>query len=76
MADTDDIAKELAARDRLRKHLGARKTPADRLRDMARLQQGAWQLLRNSPEGYARFLRRNFKARAIRTPPHLDPHAT
>ena len=74
----DDIAAQLAARDRLRRHLEAKKTYSQRLREMAELQAATWQRLRQSPEGYAHFLRRNFKARSIPAPapPNAsDPHA-
>jgi hypothetical protein len=61
----DDIPRQLAARDRMRRRLALQATPAERVRDMMRLSQATWDLLRQSPEGYAHFLRRNFKARAI-----------
>jgi len=32
---------------------------------MTQIQKTMWATLRSSPEGYAHFLRRNFKARAI-----------
>jgi len=40
--------------------------------DMARLHQAMWATLMSSPDGYAHFLRRNYKARAVRPP---DQHA-
>ena len=61
----DDIAEQLAIRDSFRKKLALRQTPSERMAAMARLQETTWEILRRSPEGYARFLRRNFKARAI-----------
>ena len=64
----DKIAAQLAARDRVRKSLALAKTPAQRMADMARLQQAMWATLHRSPEGYRHFLRRNFKARAISKP--------
>ena len=64
----DETAAQLAARDRLRRKLALRKTPAQRVADMARLQEAMWATLRRSPEGYRHFLRRNFKARAISAP--------
>jgi len=64
----DHLTEQLAIRDRLRKRLAAQSTPAQRLEQMLRLQRFAWDLLRQSPEGYAHFLRRNFKARAIAVP--------
>ncbi|HZL34111.1 MAG TPA: hypothetical protein VFC78_02300 [Tepidisphaeraceae bacterium] len=61
----DDIPEQLARRDRLRKYVAARKTPAECVRAMDLLQETSWRLLRQNPAGYAHFLRRNFKARAI-----------
>lgn len=40
-------------------------SPDKRIQAMMDLQQKAWDLLRSSPQGYAHFLRRNFKARAM-----------
>jgi hypothetical protein len=67
----DDLSKQLARRDSFRRKLALRKTPQERMRDMAQLQETMWATLRRSPEGYAHFLRRNFKARAVRAP-HPD----
>ena len=61
----DDLAKQLALRDRLRRKLALQKSHSHRMRDMAELQERMWATLRRSPEGYAHFLRRNFQARAI-----------
>jgi hypothetical protein len=61
----DDIREQLAIRDRFRRKLALRKTPEERLRDMARLQERMWGTMKSSPDGYLHFLRRNFKARAI-----------
>ena len=52
--------------------LAEQATPEERLRDLARLQEATWAILRSSPAGYAHFLRRNFKARAIEV---RDPNA-
>jgi hypothetical protein len=68
-----DAAQQLVSRDHLRRRLASRATPAERVRDLARLQEATWAILRRSPEGYAHFLRRNFKARAIEV---RDPNAT
>jgi hypothetical protein len=64
----DDIAEQLAIRDRYRRKLALLKTPEERMRDMAKLQERAWAILKNNPQGYAHFLRRNYKARAISLP--------
>lgn len=66
--DMDDLREQLARRDRLRKHLALRETYAERLRAMDALQEASWNLLRRNPEAYARFIRRNYKARAIPNP--------
>ena len=68
-----DPAQQLVRRDRLRRKLSESATPAERVRDLARLQEATWATLRSSPAGYAHFLRRNFKARAIEV---RDPNAT
>jgi hypothetical protein len=67
-----DISAQLARRDRLRAHMALQKTPQERMAAMAKLQEAAWERIRLSPEGYAHFMRRNFKARAIKVP---KPHA-
>jgi hypothetical protein len=61
----NDPASQLVIRDRFRKKLAARATPEERMGAMARLQEAMWATFRTSPEGYAHFLKRNFKARAI-----------
>ena len=63
----DDISEQLARRDRVRRHLTMKKTPEERMEAMARLQESASATLQRSSEGYAHFLRRNYKARADRT---------
>jgi hypothetical protein len=61
----DDISEQLAIRDSFRRKLNMRRTPAERMEVMARLQQSMWETFRHSPKGYAHFLRRNFAKRAI-----------
>ena len=61
----DDIAEQLAIRDSFRRKMVLKDSPAERMRAMARLQQRTWDALRASPTGWANFLRRNFKMRAI-----------
>jgi hypothetical protein len=67
----DELNRQFQVRDRLRREFAARSTMSQRLRDMDRLQQLTWEILRASPSGYEHFLRRNFKARAI---PPRDSH--
>jgi hypothetical protein len=61
----DDIAAQLAIRDRFRRKLAMRQTAAERVETMFRIQESTWELLRSSPQGWDRFLRLNFKKRAI-----------
>jgi len=72
----DNLTEQFSLRDRMRKRMWAQKTPSQRLHDMARRQQLALELLRQSPEGYARFLRRNFRARALNGPTDTTPNAS
>ena len=68
----DDTAGQIARRDSYRRKLALAKSPEQRMREMAELQKSMWARLLSSPDGYAHFLRRNYKARAIR---RTDPHA-
>jgi len=61
----DDIAEQLARRDRVRRHYSQSLTPEQRLDAMSRHQARAWAILRSNPDGYAHFIRRNMKVRAI-----------
>jgi hypothetical protein len=72
MGSMEDVSEEFARRDRVRRYLAQKKTPEQRMEEMARRQAQAWEILRNSPEGYARFLRRNFRARAIQVSDDLQ----
>jgi hypothetical protein len=63
----DGLSTQIMIRDSLRRKLAAAQTPEQRLEEMARLQETTWRMLRANPSGYARFLRRNYKARAIPT---------
>jgi hypothetical protein len=67
-----DPSDPMAFQAEVRRRLARQKTPAQRMRDMRRLQESAWATLRRSPGGYSHFLRRNFTARAIAAP---NPHA-
>ena len=62
----EDLAAQLARRDRYLRRLASAKTPEQRMTDMAALQSRMWETLRSSPQGYAHFLRRNYKMRAIK----------
>ena len=66
MPPMEDLTVQLARRDRYLRKLAAAKTREQRMLDMAALQARMWETMRSSPEGYAHYLRRNFKARAIK----------
>jgi hypothetical protein len=68
------IAQQLARRDRFLRHQRLNQTPQQRMAAMMALQQATWDILRNSPAGYAHFIRRNFKARAIDARSAEIPH--
>jgi hypothetical protein len=65
----DDTADQLAGRDRYRRKLNWAKTPEERVAEMWRYLKSADAVLRSNPAGYAHFLRRNYRKRAIRVPP-------
>jgi hypothetical protein len=67
-AAMEDMAEQFARRDRYRRKLAWAKTPEQRLAEMAELQEYAWATLRQNPQGYAWFIRRNYKKRAIPSP--------
>jgi hypothetical protein len=60
----DDNAEEIARVERYRRKLMWMKTPRERLQLLEKLQKEAWAILRSSPQGYAHYLRRNYKKRA------------
>jgi hypothetical protein len=62
----DDISKQLAIRDRYRRKVSLQRSPHERMLLMARMQDAAWEVLRRSPDGYAHFLRRNYRARSVK----------
>jgi hypothetical protein len=61
----EDIAGQLALRDRFLKHRWQELPPIQRLKEIDELQQRSWHILKMSPQGYARFLKRNFKKRSF-----------
>ena len=65
MCHMEDIAEELARRDRFLRHRALAMTPEQRMAEMQRLQEQAFALLKQSPKGYAHFMARNFKKRAV-----------
>jgi hypothetical protein len=63
----EDIAEQLAKRDRFLKHRQMQMTPEQRMEEMQRRQEQA-RATPMSPEGYRKFLARNYKQRAIDVP--------
>jgi hypothetical protein len=57
------IEQALAARDRYRRAINARRTPQERLAAMKALQDRAWRAM--SPAGRDHFIQRNRRLRAI-----------
>lgn len=68
----EDIAEQLAIRDRFRRRVAQQRTPEERMELMLRLQHQARQLLNAGSEAHAQFLRRNMKKRSI---PTTETHA-
>ena len=64
----DDMAEQFARRDRYRRKLAWAKTPEQRMTEFFERQARAAERMRQNPEGYAWFLRRNYKKRAIHIP--------
>jgi hypothetical protein len=65
----DSIEQQLAKRDRVRRELEQRLTPAQRLRELWEIRARAVDLLKLFPEGHERFWRRNLRQRAISARP-------
>jgi hypothetical protein len=64
-ATSVDPAASLAARDRIRRAVALRMSPAERLAAMRRLLDQSRVILERHPDGLAHFRRRNFAARAV-----------
>ena len=64
-ATSVDPAASLAARDRIRRALALRMSPAERLAAMRRLLDQSRAILERHSDGLAHFRRRNFAARAV-----------
>ena len=61
----DDIAQKLAIRDSFLRKMVARQTADERMREMWRMQQAAWERLKRIPEAWDLYKRHQFKKRAI-----------
>lgn len=70
-ADPFDPTAELAARDRYRRELYRRMTPAERMAHFYALQAYHFSVLQRHPAGWQRYVERNCKKRAIRWPDDL-----
>jgi hypothetical protein len=68
----DSITEQFDIRNRFRKRIAARRSYAERMEAMARLQALCWGRLQRSPSGMAQFMRRNFRQRAIDVPENMD----
>jgi hypothetical protein len=64
-ATSVDPAASLAARDRIRRAVALRMSPAERLAAMRRLLDQSRVILERHPDGLAHFRRHNFAARAV-----------
>lgn len=64
-ADSWASLNSLQVRDRVRRALALSMTPGERLAKQAELTEALFAQLRKNPEGWERFLRRNFKKRAV-----------
>jgi hypothetical protein len=69
----EDIVEQFTRRDRFLKRRQMQMTPQQRMLEMRRMQARGVAILKQSPEGYARFIARNYKQRAIKV---FDPNAT
>ena len=65
----ESIEEQLARRDRVRRAMEQKRTPAERLIELFERRANAVDLRTLWPEGYGRFWRRNIRKRAIPTPP-------
>ena len=66
LVQMDDLASQIARRDHFLRSRWRQLPIAERIREIAKQQQKSWDLLQLTPKGYEHFLRRNFKARAIK----------
>jgi len=61
----ESIKAAIDARNRFQRRRSEQQTPGERLAELARLQQASFRLLRESPQGYEHFLRRNLESRRV-----------
>lgn len=61
----EPVERQLTIRDRYRRKLMARLTPAERIARWEKLQQAWFAELHRSPDGYRHFLQRNYRKRAV-----------
>ncbi|HPM81409.1 MAG TPA: hypothetical protein PLF81_11955 [Candidatus Anammoximicrobium sp.] len=60
---SQSIQAAIDIRTRYMRHVRENRSAAQRLADFARLQEGSFRVLRQSPHGYQYFLRRNLASR-------------
>lgn len=65
----DEIAEKIELRNRVMRRMYLQLTPEQRIERMRQLHEWGLQRFRDSPEGFANFVRRNLARRAI-TRPH------
>lgn len=68
----DEIQIQLAVRDRLMRTEAKNLTPEQRMERFEALQQYSFELLRQNPQAWDRFWRRNLKKRAVAPNPALS----
>ena len=62
----DEIAEQLARRDRFRRYRWRGLSAQQRVEEMMRLQQRSWDTLRSNPVAYQLWFRQNWSSRATR----------
>jgi len=65
MSDAEDIRQALERRSRYRRRIHAERTVEERFACFVALQRASFRALLTSPEGYRRFLQRNYSSRRV-----------
>ena len=63
--EKDDMDAAINLRTRFQRRLNEKRSPGERLAEFAMLQQASFRLLRESPQGYEHFVRRNLESRRV-----------
>jgi hypothetical protein len=61
----EDLATQLSARNHLMRHMARLLTPEQRIARCRQMHEWGMRQLRNNPDGWARFIRRNLRKRAV-----------